>query len=117
MVLAGSTRTGGAVCVLDSLACVIGGVVGTVTRTVAAEETCGVLGGDGRVLAGPPGLRFHPCPLQDVVRVLTCSWADTEQGVWSASNKRSLIQLIWDGHEDAHLIRHLSFLVFYSGGR
>lgn len=117
MVLAGSTRTGGAVWVPDSLACVIGGVVGTVTGTVAAEEACGVLRGDGRVLAGPSGVRFYPRPLQDVVRVLTCSWADTEQGVRSASDKRTLIQLIWDGHEDAHLIRHLSFLVFYSGGR
>ncbi len=57
-----------------SLARVVGGVLGTVSRAVAAEETGGVLGGDGGVLAGPPSLGFHPRPLQDVVRVLTCSW-------------------------------------------
>lgn len=65
----GARRTGR----LYSLAGVVGGVFGTVTGAVAAEEARGVLGGDGGVLAGPPGLRFDPGALQDVVRVLTRS--------------------------------------------
>lgn len=59
-----------------SLAGVVGGVLRTVSRAVTAEETGGVLGRDGGVLAGPPGLGFRPRPLQDVVRVLTRSWTD-----------------------------------------
>lgn len=63
-------------CWLYSLAGVVGGVIRTVSGAVAAEETGRVLWGDGGVLARPPSLGFHPCPLQDVVRVLTCSWTD-----------------------------------------
>ena len=59
---------------LYSLAGVVGGVLGTVSRAVAAEETSGVLGCNGGVVTGPPSLGLHPRPLQDVVWVLTCSW-------------------------------------------
>lgn len=61
-----------------SLAGVVGGVLRTVSGAVAAEETGGVLGRDGGVFAGPPSLGFHPRPLQDVVRVLTCSWTNRQ---------------------------------------
>lgn len=60
-------------CLLSSLAGVVGGVLGAVTRAVAAEKTGGVLGRHCRVVTGAAGLRFHPGALQDVVRVLTCS--------------------------------------------
>lgn len=67
---------------LYSLAGVVGGVLWTVSRAVTAEETSSVLGRDGGVVTGPPSLRFHPSPLQDVVWVLTCSWTrDTEPDV------------------------------------
>lgn len=61
---------------LDSLAGVVGGVLGAVTRAVAAEKAGGVLWRHRRVLAWAAGLRFYPGALQDVVRVLTCSWID-----------------------------------------
>ena len=64
----------------DSLAGVVGGVVGTVSGAVAAEESGEVLGRDGGVLAGPPGLGFHPRPLQNVVRVLTGDWREKTAG-------------------------------------
>lgn len=64
---------------LYSLAGVVRGVVRTVSGAVAAEESSSILRCDGRVLTGPPSLVFHPRPLQDVVRVLTCTWMENHK--------------------------------------
>lgn len=62
-----------------SLAGVVDGVVRAVTRAVAAEGSREVLRCDGGAVARAPGLGFHPRPLQDVVRVLTCGWTRNKQ--------------------------------------
>lgn len=61
-----------------SLAGVVDGVIRTVSRAVAAEEAVPVLRSDGGVLPWTPGLGIHTVPLQEVVRVLTCSLEETE---------------------------------------
>lgn len=66
---------------LDSLAGVVRGVLRTVSGAVAAEETGSVFRRYRRVLARPPSLGFHPRALQDVVRVLTCSWTDEQKQI------------------------------------
>lgn len=57
---------------MDSLAGVIDGVFRTVSRAVAAQEAGSILWGDGGVVG------FDPRPLQDIVRVLACSWEDRD---------------------------------------
>lgn len=59
-----------------SLAGVVGGIVRTVSRAVAAEEASGVLGGNGGVIVGPPPLGFRSRLLQNMVGVLSCRWRE-----------------------------------------
>lgn len=69
----------------NSLAGVIGGIFRTVSRAVAAQKSGSILWGNGGVL------RFDACTLQDIVRVLTCSWVNRHPSIQKRSAFTHLI--------------------------